>query len=68
VRLTDMDGDHRADLVLTAPGGRGAPGSAWLLPGTADGPSRRGVTRLYDDTFAGPGKAGELLMGWGIAR
>ncbi|MFF1278047.1 hypothetical protein ACFVZC_32410 [Streptomyces marokkonensis] len=57
-----MDGDHRADLVVTAPGSWGAPGSAWLLPGSDVGPLPQGLTWLHEDTFAGPGEAGELLL------
>ncbi|MCF2436618.1 VCBS repeat-containing protein [Streptomyces thinghirensis] len=41
VGLTDLDGDGRADLVVTAPGSDTVDGVAWLLPGTAGGPPPR---------------------------
>ncbi|WP_235216398.1 VCBS repeat-containing protein [Streptomyces toyocaensis] len=65
-RLTDMDGDHRADLVVTAPGNWEAPGSAWMLPGSAAGPLPQGITQLHEGTFVGPGEWADL--GSGIAR
>ncbi|MDT0613757.1 VCBS repeat-containing protein [Streptomyces lancefieldiae] len=68
VGLTDLGGDRRADLVVAAPGSDTVDGSAWLLPGTADGPSTGGVTRLYGDTFDDTEGLGLLLGGGGIAR
>ncbi|MEV5549539.1 FG-GAP and VCBS repeat-containing protein [Streptomyces sp. NPDC052309] len=68
VALTDLDGDHRADLVVAEPGSDTTGSSAWLLPGTADGPSARGVTRLYGDTFDDTEGLDLLMGGGGIAR
>ncbi|MFD9499330.1 FG-GAP repeat protein [Streptomyces sp. NPDC060035] len=42
----DMNGDGRADLAVSAPGDDKGRGSTWLLPGSADGLSTRGVTHL----------------------
>ncbi|MGW7282002.1 hypothetical protein ACWGIV_27670 [Streptomyces sp. NPDC054844] len=64
VGLTDLDGDGRADLVVTAPGSDTVDGVAWLLPGTAEGPATEGVTRLSGDTFDDTEGLG-LLMGGG---
>ncbi|WP_276147158.1 FG-GAP and VCBS repeat-containing protein [Streptomyces sporangiiformans] len=63
VGLTDLDGDHRADLVVSAPGDDTSPSSAWLLPGAADGLSTRGVTRLHGSSFADAKGVPSLLMG-----
>ncbi|CAM5610180.1 hypothetical protein SVIOM342S_08625 [Streptomyces violaceorubidus] len=69
VGLTDLDGDSHADLVVTAPGGDTVDGVALLLPGTADGPSDAGVTRLSEDIRrhrgAGPadGRRGDRPLG-----
>ncbi|WP_328499998.1 VCBS repeat-containing protein [Streptomyces sp. NBC_00457] len=68
VGLTDLDGDHRAELVVSAPGDDTAPSSAWLLPGSADGPSTQGVTRLHASSFGDAEGVPSLLMGWGFAR
>ncbi|MFC5787523.1 FG-GAP repeat domain-containing protein [Streptomyces aureus] len=68
VRLVDMDGDHRADLTVAAPGDDKIRSSAWLLPGTGQGLSTRGVTRLYGDSFERTGKLDLYLGGGGIAR
>ncbi|MFG3157593.1 VCBS repeat-containing protein [Streptomyces sp. NPDC048219] len=64
VGLTDLDGDGRADLVVTAPGSDTVDGVAYLLRGTADGPSTEGVTRLSGDVFDDTEGLG-LLMGGG---
>ncbi|WP_240798807.1 MULTISPECIES: FG-GAP-like repeat-containing protein [unclassified Streptomyces] len=64
VGLTDLDGDGYADLVVTAPGSDTVDGVAYLLPGTANGPATRGVTRLSGDTFDDTEGLG-LLMGGG---
>ncbi|MGW5086641.1 FG-GAP-like repeat-containing protein [Streptomyces coelicoflavus] len=64
VALTDLDGDGHADLVVTAPGSDTVDGVAHLLPGTADGPSVAGVTRLSGDAFDDTEGLG-LLMGGG---
>ncbi|MFD5311863.1 FG-GAP-like repeat-containing protein [Streptomyces sp. ESR1.13] len=64
VGLTDLDGDGHADLVVTAPGSDTVDGVAYLLPGTADGPSASGVTRLSGDAFDDTEGLG-LLMGGG---
>ncbi|MFG2594923.1 VCBS repeat-containing protein [Streptomyces sp. NPDC048462] len=68
VRLTDMDGDHRADLTVAAPGDDKVRSSAWVLPGTRHGLSTDGVTRLYGDTFESTGKLRLYMGGGGIAR
>ncbi|GHB36841.1 hypothetical protein GCM10010377_29740 [Streptomyces viridiviolaceus] len=68
VGLTDLDGDHRAELVVTAPGSDTIDSVAWLLPGTADGPSTGGVTRLHGDTFDDSEGLDLLMGGGGIAR
>lgn len=68
VALTDLDGDHRADLVVAEPGGDTTDSSAWLLPGTGGGPSAGGVTRLYGDTFDDSGRLDLLMGGGGIAH
>lgn len=67
VGLTDLDGDGRADLVVTAPGSDTVDGVAWLLPGTPDGPSTAGVTRLAGDTFDDTEGLGLLMGGGGTA-
>ncbi|MEU6101075.1 hypothetical protein [Streptomyces flaveolus] len=62
--LTGLDGDGRADLVVAASGSDTVGSVAYLLRGTAGGPSTAGVTRLSGDTFddtEGP----VLLMGGG---
>ncbi|MFJ4332099.1 FG-GAP and VCBS repeat-containing protein [Streptomyces sp. NPDC088935] len=64
VGLTDLDGDGRADLVVTAPGSDTAEGVAYLLPGTAEGPSATGVTRLTEGAFDDT-EGLDLLMGGG---
>ncbi|TDT32233.1 FG-GAP repeat protein [Streptomyces sp. BK208] len=64
VGLTDLDGDGHADLVVTAPGSDTVDGVAYLLRGTADGPSIEGVTRLSGDAFDDTEGLG-LLMGGG---
>jgi hypothetical protein len=64
VGLTDLDGDAHADLVVTAPGSDTVDGVVRLLPGTADGPSTAGVTRLSGDVFDDTEGLG-LLMGGG---
>ncbi|MFE0418782.1 FG-GAP-like repeat-containing protein [Streptomyces tendae] len=64
VALTDLDGDGRADLLVTAPGSDTVEGVAHLLPGTAQGPSTTGVTRLTEGTFDDT-KGLDLLMGGG---
>ncbi|MGW4547458.1 FG-GAP-like repeat-containing protein [Streptomyces violaceorubidus] len=64
VGLTDLDGDGRADLVVTAPGSDTVDGVAYLLRGTADGPSTAGLTRLSGDAFDDTEGRG-LLMGGG---
>ncbi|CAM5469443.1 VCBS repeat-containing protein (Fragment) OS=Streptomyces rochei OX=1928 GN=G3I25_10145 PE=4 SV=1 [Streptomyces rochei] len=68
VALSDLDGDHRAELVVAEPGGDTADGSVWLLPGTDDGPSAEGVTRLSGDTFEDDESLDLLMGGGGIAR
>lgn len=68
VRLVDMDGDHRADLTVAAPGDNKVRSSAWLLPGTDQGLSTGGVTRLYSDSFEGAVKVRLYMGGGGIAR
>ncbi|MFH8239509.1 integrin alpha [Streptomyces sp. NPDC018321] len=68
VALTDLDGDHRADLVVAELGGDRTGSSAWLLPGTDDGPSAGSVTRLYGDTFDDSGRLDLLMGGGGIAH
>ncbi|MFI8948180.1 FG-GAP repeat protein [Streptomyces sp. NPDC053750] len=68
VALTDLDGDHRADLVVAEPGGDTSDSSAWLLPGTGGGPSAAGVTRLYGDTFDDSERLDLLMGGGGIAH
>ncbi len=68
VALSDLDGDHRAELVVAEPGGDTADGSVWLLPGTDDGPSAGGVTRLSGDTFEDDESLDLLMGGGGIAR
>ncbi|MET7319228.1 FG-GAP-like repeat-containing protein [Streptomyces sp. NPDC005549] len=64
VGLTDLDGDGHADLVVTAPGSDTVDGVVHLLPGTAEGPSTAGVTRLSGDVFDDTEGLG-LLMGGG---
>lgn len=64
VGLTDLDGDGRADLVVTAPGSDTAEGVAYLLRGTAEGPSTTGVTLLTGGTFDDT-RGLDLLMGGG---
>lgn len=68
VRLVDMDGDHRADLTVAAPGDDEVRSSAWVLPGTVHGLSTGGVTRLYGDGFERDGKLRLYMGGGGIAR
>ena len=68
VRLVDMDDDHRADLTVAAPGDDRIPSSAWLLPGTGQGLSTEGVTRLYGDSFQPAGELRHYMGGGGIAR
>ncbi|MFF1357291.1 FG-GAP repeat domain-containing protein [Streptomyces sp. NPDC058297] len=68
VRLVDMDGDQRADLTVAAPGDDKIRSSAWLLPGTGQGLSTGGVTRLYGDSFERTGKLDLYMGGGGIAR
>lgn len=68
VRLVDMDGDHRADLTVAAPGDDRVRSSAWLLPGTDQGLSTGGVTRLYGDSFERTGELDLYMGGGGIAR
>ncbi|RAJ82530.1 MULTISPECIES: VCBS repeat-containing protein [unclassified Streptomyces] len=68
VRLVDMNGDHRADLTVTAPGDDEVRSSAWVLPGTGHGLSTDGVTRLDGDSFESDGKRGLYMGGGGIAR
>ncbi|WP_161166060.1 FG-GAP and VCBS repeat-containing protein [Streptomyces sp. SID5910] len=68
VALTDLDGDGRADLVVAAPGSDTVDGAAYLLPGTADGPSTEGVTRLSADTFDDTEGLGLLMGGGRIAH
>ncbi|MEU3659292.1 VCBS repeat-containing protein [Streptomyces sp. NPDC032940] len=68
VALTDLDGDGRADLVVTAPGSDTVDGVVYLLPGTPDGPSTAGVTRLTGDAFDDAEGLGLLLGGGEIAR
>ncbi|MFH8976072.1 FG-GAP-like repeat-containing protein [Streptomyces sp. NPDC017890] len=68
VGLTDLDGDGRADLVVTAPGSDSVDSLAWLLPGTAKGPATEGVTRLSGDTFDDTEGLGLLMGGGEIAR
>ncbi|MFD3558165.1 integrin alpha [Streptomyces sp. NPDC058686] len=68
VRLVDMDGDHRADLTVAAPGDDRIRSSAWLLRGTDQGLSTGGVTRLYGDSFERTGKLDLYMGGGGIAR
>ncbi|AGP61506.1 hypothetical protein M271_50755 [Streptomyces rapamycinicus NRRL 5491] len=68
VRLVDMDGDHRTDLTVAAPGDDTMRSSAWLLPGTDQGLSTGGVTRLYGDSFERTGKLDLYMGGGGIAR
>ncbi|MFF2205579.1 FG-GAP repeat domain-containing protein [Streptomyces sp. NPDC058145] len=68
VRLVDMDGDHRADLTVAAPGDDKIRSSAWLLPGADQGLSTVGVTRLYGDSFERTGKLALYMGGGGIAR
>ncbi|GAA1163157.1 FG-GAP-like repeat-containing protein [Streptomyces hebeiensis] len=68
VRLVDMDGDHRSELVVAAPGTDRTDSSAWLLPGTADGPATGGVTRLFGDSFDSTEGLNLYLGGGGIAR
>ncbi|UXI79326.1 VCBS repeat-containing protein [Streptomyces vinaceusdrappus] len=68
VALSDLDGDHRAELVVAEPGGDTADGSVWLLPGTDDGPSAGGVTRLSGGTFDDDERLDLLMGGGGIAR
>ncbi|MET8667103.1 VCBS repeat-containing protein [Streptomyces tendae] len=64
VGLTDLDGDGRADLVVTAPGSDTVEGVTYLLPGTTGGPSTTGVTRLTEGTFDDT-EGLDLLMGGG---
>ncbi|MGX1513078.1 VCBS repeat-containing protein [Streptomyces collinus] len=64
VGLTDLDGDGRADLVVTAPGSDTVEGVTYLLPGTTEGPSTTGVTRLTEGTFDDT-EGLDLLMGGG---
>ncbi|MFF3248747.1 VCBS repeat-containing protein [Streptomyces sp. NPDC002870] len=66
VLLTDMNGDHKADLTVSAPGDDKGRSSAWLLPGSADGLSTQGVTHLPGTSFADP--KGDLMMGDRVAR
>ncbi|MFJ9175102.1 VCBS repeat-containing protein [Streptomyces sp. NPDC102360] len=68
VRLVDMDGDHRADLTVAAPEAEGARSFAWVVPGTGQGLSTGGATRLYGDTFDPGGKLRLYMGGGGIAR
>ncbi|MFJ6074368.1 FG-GAP repeat protein [Streptomyces sp. NPDC093065] len=68
VGLTDLDGDGRADLVVTAPGSDTVDGVAYVLRGTADGPSTAGVTRLSGDTFDDTEGLGLLMGGGEIAH
>lgn len=67
VRLVDLDGDHRADLTVAAPGDNNVRSDAWLLPGTDRGLSTDGVTRLYGDSFERTGKLDLYMGGGGIA-
>ncbi|MER5949542.1 VCBS repeat-containing protein [Streptomyces sp. NPDC001904] len=68
VRLVDLDGDHRADLTVAAPGDDRVRSSTWVLPGTGHGLSTGGVTRLYGDSFEHDGKLRLYMGGGGIAR
>ncbi|MFF9493908.1 FG-GAP-like repeat-containing protein [Streptomyces flaveolus] len=68
VGLTDLDGDGRADLVVAAPGSDTVDGVAYLLPGTAGGPSAEGVTRLSGDSFDDTEGLGLLMGGGGVAH
>ncbi|WP_353940408.1 FG-GAP and VCBS repeat-containing protein [Streptomyces sp. HUAS MG91] len=68
VRLVDMDGDHRDDLAVAAPGDDKVRSSAWVLPGTGHGLSTCGVTRLYGDGFERDGNLRLYMGGGGIAR
>ncbi|GAA1086784.1 hypothetical protein GCM10009579_04530 [Streptomyces javensis] len=68
VRRVDMDGDHRADLTVAAPGDDRVRSSAWLLPGTDQGLSDDGGTRPYGDSFERTGKLDLSMGGGGIAR
>ncbi|WP_189855022.1 FG-GAP repeat domain-containing protein [Streptomyces poonensis] len=68
VRLVDTDGDHRSDLVVAAPGTDRTDSSAWLLPGTADGPATGGVTRLHGYAFGSTEGLDLYMGGGGIAR
>ncbi len=68
VGLTDLDGDGHADLLVTAPGSDTVDGVAYVLRGTADGPSASGVTRLSGDAFDDTEGLGLLLGGGQIAR
>ncbi|MFD4259592.1 FG-GAP-like repeat-containing protein [Streptomyces sp. NPDC058534] len=65
--LTDLDGDGRADLVVTAPGSDTIDSVAWVLPGTAKGPATEGATRLSGDAFDDTEGLGLLMGGGGIA-
>ncbi|MDN3245636.1 VCBS repeat-containing protein [Streptomyces sp. ZSW22] len=68
VALTDLDGDRRAELVVAELGGDTTDGSAWLLPGTGDGPSAEGVVRLYGETFDDSEDLDLVMGGGGIAH
>ncbi|QKV96045.1 VCBS repeat-containing protein [Streptomyces sp. NA02950] len=70
VRLTDMNGDHRADLVVGASGeGEGErdfTGSVWVLPGAREGLARQGARHIRPDDL--PGLNGDPLLGQRFAR
>ncbi|MFG3250694.1 FG-GAP-like repeat-containing protein [Streptomyces sp. NPDC048187] len=68
VGLTDLDGDGHADLVVTAPGSDTVDGVAYLLRGTADGPTTEGVIRLSGDAFDDTEGLGLLMGGGEIAH
>ncbi|KFG74542.1 hypothetical protein [Streptomyces mutabilis] len=68
VALTDLDGDRRAELVVAELGGDATDGSAWLSPGTGDGPSAEGVVRLSGETFDDSEDLVFVMGGGGIAH
>ncbi|MFI5690138.1 FG-GAP and VCBS repeat-containing protein [Streptomyces sp. NPDC051636] len=70
VRLTDMNGDHRADLAVGASGEGESEGhftgSVWMLPGTRGGVTGHGASHLSPGDL--PGLNGDPVLGQRFAR